>query len=1181
MAKPGHSPNIILLTVRSLILVLLIIPFLQQAIAQAPRQGSKPLSNQRKKTIIGNQTVIQLDTLSIVPQTVKVLGVPDSLYEIDIINARLTWKIRPVMDTLVVYYRVFPYRLNQVANRMVYDSIMNNFVGVPYTPNYNGVSATEGFFNFGNITYSGSFGRGISFGNSQDAVVTSNLNLQISGYLADSIEIVAAITDNNIPIQPDGTTQQLNEFDRIFLQFKKNNWALSLGDIDLRQQQSYFLNFYKRLQGISFENTSTIAPNISSNLIVSGSIAKGKFTRNVFNGEEGNQGPYRLQGANSEAYFVVLANTERVFIDGELLQRGEDQDYVINYNTAEVAFTPKRMITKDKRIQIEFEYADRNYLNSNIYLADEVKFGEKAKVRIGFFNNSDAKSSPINQTLDVPQKQFLNTIGDSVAKAFYPAAVLDTFSAGSILYKKMDTTYQGGTVTDSIYVYSTNADSARYSLSFIDVGVGNGDYILDLNGANGKVYRWVEPVNGVKQGQYEPAVLLVTPKKQQVVILGVDYNITQNTVVNTEVAMSTYDVNTFSTKDKGNDKGYAGRVQVKNTLPFKSSKAGLKLTSDGSFEYVEANFKPLERLRNVEYTRDWGLSLQVKAENEAIVMGGLQLDDKKGNSVHYQLTRYTRGNSFVGIKNTISHQHNIKGWRLNNVFTLSNMDSSTAKGYFLRPTIDISRQFPRLKNYTLGVTYAVEHNEVRNKETDTVSAQSFYFQNFQAAVKSDAAKPNHWGVVYFTRTNAYPLGKELVTSDRSHNINVFTELLKNVKHQFRFNATYRTLGVLNDKVTTQKADNSLQGRAEYRVNEWKGMLTGNLLYEVGAGQEQKRDYSYLEVPAGQGEYTWIDYNNDGVQQLNEFEVALFQDQAKYLRIFTPTNVYVKANYNTFNYTVGINPGRAINAKSAKGMQRLLGNINLQSSLQMTKKEIARGIVQFNPFKAPLSDTSLITLSSIYINTLSYNRLSPKWGFDVSNALNSGKSLLTYGYESRKINEWTLRGRWNITRLFMLELTGKTGINQLATSSAQFDNRNYDIDQYSAEPRLTFTKGANFRTMVSYKFSDKKNKSGSKETSASNAFNTEFKYNILQSTSIQARFTYNNITFTSADATPNTSSTSAYIILDGLSPGKNYLWNLDLTKRLSNNLEMTIQYEGRKAGTTRTVHVGRASVRALL
>ncbi|WP_315816079.1 hypothetical protein [Paraflavitalea speifideaquila] len=205
---------------RILILALLSLSILQPAFAQAPRT-EKSLSNLREKTILANQTVVQLDTLSIVPKTVFILGAPDSLYTIDFVNGLLTWKSRPALDTLVVYYRVFPARLNAVMNRMKYDSIMNNFIGQPFAPNYAGISPSEGFFNFGNINYNGSFGRAISFGNSQDAVVTSNLNLQLNGYLADSIEIVAAITDNNIPIQPDGTTQELNEFDRIFLQFKR------------------------------------------------------------------------------------------------------------------------------------------------------------------------------------------------------------------------------------------------------------------------------------------------------------------------------------------------------------------------------------------------------------------------------------------------------------------------------------------------------------------------------------------------------------------------------------------------------------------------------------------------------------------------------------------------------------------------------------------------------------------------------------------------------------------------------------------------------------------------------------------------------------------------------------------------------------------------------------------------
>ena len=1155
----------------SRILLLLLLAFVSVTTkAQLPAQTS-PTSNLRTRKIALRSDSLRLETVSIVPNTFRILEADTSQYRLDFVRSFLYWKKKPAGDSVTLVYRVFPYQLNAVTQRLSYDSVLNNVYLRPFEFNANeGKTTGGGLVDFGNIQANGSLGRELSFGNNQDAVVNSNFQLQINGMLKDSIELSAAFTDNNIPIQPDGTTTQLNEFDRVFLQFKKKNWQLNLGDIDIRQNQMYFLNFYKRLQGISFQTTNRLSSSVQSTTLVSGSIAKGKFNRNIFQGLEGNQGPYRLTGANNDFFFIVLANTERVYLDGELLQRGEDQDYIINYNTAEVTFMPRRMITKDSRIQIEFEYADRNFLNANLYVNQELAINDKLKIRIGAFTNSDAKNSQINQTLDTKQKQFLFGIGDSIQKAYYPTVGLDSFSTGKILYEKVY--FQNGSVTDSFYQYSVDPTKAHYSLSFSDLGAGNGNYVPDFNGANGKVYRFITPLNGVKQGQYEPVMVLVTPKKQQLISVGTEYQIDGHNTLKTEFAVSNNDVNTFSTKNSGDDAGVAARVQFSNNSIVNAARK-LQLNSSLDYEYVQQKFKPLERLRYVEFTREWGLPLILSPATENILRASTQLKSSS-QSITYQFMTYQRSDDYKGYQNILQHTADLKGWILNNQMAVTSFNSFAGKGSYLRPVLDISKQLKGLDNLRMGFRYALEKNEVHDPTTDTITNLSFSFDTYTAYLKTDERKKNRYGLTFFTRSDKYPYAKQLTRGDRSYNINTEAQLLQSSHHQLLFSATYRILKVYNPAVSQQQDDKTILGRAEYLVNEWKGLLTGNMLYELGTGQEQRRDFAYFEVPAGQGEYTWIDYNNDGIQQLNEFEVAQFQDQAKFIRIFIPTNQFVKANYTTFNYSFTINPKAVWNKAGMKGFPKFLSRFNLQTSMQKSKKSIARGDFEFNPFKYDILDTALLTLNTSLLNTISFNRFSNKWGLDISNVQNTGKALLTYGYESRKLNDWIAKIRWGLSTAFTLDLTTRKGLNGLYTPN--FSNRNYELDIYSTEPRLSFVQGTVFRLQTSYKWEEKNNKEiYGGERSVSNVLNVETKYNVLQNSSINAKFTYDNISYHSA-----TNTTVSYIILDGLLPGSNYLWSVDFTKRLFGNVEMNFQYEGRKPGDGRTIHIGRAAIRAL-
>ncbi|HMT27985.1 MAG TPA: hypothetical protein PKD91_01770, partial [Bacteroidia bacterium] len=327
----------------------------------------------------------------------------------------------------------------------------------------------------------------------------------------------------------------------------------------------------------------------------SGAISKGKFARNVINGLEANQGPYKLIGAENESFIVVLSGTEKVFVDGIEMTRGEQFDYIIDYNTAEVRFTTKRPITKDKRIVVEFQYSDKNYSRTLVYLNQEYE-DPRWKVKANIFSEQDAKNQPLLQDLDDEQKLLLADVGDSLQNALYPNIDSVAFNSTEVLYAKLDS------LGYEVYEYSTDSTIASYRLGFSFVGANRGNYVPIAASANGRVFQWVLPVNGIPQGSYEPVLLLIAPKKQQLVTLGADYKLSPASKVFFEAAYSKYDINLFSKKDKENDEGFALAGGIEKVFSLsKDSVQGWKLISALRLEHVNKQFKPLENFRSTEF----------------------------------------------------------------------------------------------------------------------------------------------------------------------------------------------------------------------------------------------------------------------------------------------------------------------------------------------------------------------------------------------------------------------------------------------------------------------------------------------------------------------------------------------------------------------------------------------------
>jgi hypothetical protein len=1098
----------------------------------------------RSQKLFLKKDTIKFDSVAINPLNFKVLNkllkpIAPSEYKIDFNNAALVINAIAYPEITLEYFR-FPNFITKTYTPYDQNLILPNSTntGKLYSLTTNKKMSEVQLFE--GLKTKGFISRGLTSGNNQNAVTNAALDLEISGKLSNKVTLKANIWDTNIPIQKNGYSQNITDFDRIFIEIFSDEWRVKAGDLSLKNQDSYFTPFTKQASGLEVE------AKINDNLKVSasGAIVRGKFSTFTIVGNEGNQGPYKIVGANNEPNIVIIGGSEKVYVNGVQIKKGGNKDFTIDYNLGEITFNTTYPITNDMRIWIDFQYSDRNYTRFITYESATYKT-EKLNVSGFFYNENDAKNQPLQQVLSDDQKQILADAGNNTDLMFAESATITAFDENKILYRKIES----GAVEN--FEYSKDPTEELYFVTFTNIGTNNGDYILDSSTVIGNIYNFV----GVNQGNYTPISRLIAPTKSQFFVLKSDYNPSKKTTLSSEVAISNNDANLFSSIGDTENTAVAAKIGWQQVLIDRK----WKLTSNISHEYAHKNFKTLQRWEPVEFNRDWNLLTNNATKN--YFQSEFNLQNKKNDFILYRYNHLNYVATFNGnkheLQSKIRHKNTtffIDGSFLTNTSTIE--DNS-----FLRAKATIEHHF---KKSWLGAFTNLETNSRKNTSSRNFINTSHRFKEFEAYFGiGDTAKVFAKIGFNYRNNDSIKLNEfKEINNRKSFYIN--SNLIQSKNTNLSVYANYRIT-----ENNFSKDEKSLNSRFIFNQKLFHNFMNINTLYETSSGNVARQEYMYLKTAPGLGYYTWIDYNSDGVQDFDEFEVAEFQDQANYLRVPKPNLRFLATTRVKFRQAINFNFKQW---KNKNGFKKTLSHFNNESLLSIENEQSRIGnSFNFNPFN--FDENKIIGLNLSLRNSLYFNRNIQKYSTSYTFGKQRNKQQYFIGTQENNTKTHQIDFTHKFATFWLFDLMGKVSENDLQTEN--FNNRNYSIEGKEIQPKITFLYTQNKRFTAFYHYKNKANSLENFEALKQQKFGIEYYYISEKQDQITA-----NINVFLNDFIGDTNTPVAYQMLEGLQAGKNYTWNLLFNRKLNSFLNLNLNYLGRKSENSKIIHTGNIQLRAI-
>lgn len=1022
------------------------------------------------------------------------------------------------------------------------------------------------------IKRSGSITRGILAGNNRDATIESGLRLQMSGALAPDINLRAALTDENTPILPEGTTQRLSELDRVFIEIDTPFSSAQLGDFELQFKSSTFAQLNRKIQGVGITTPSPTG-GLEGTLRMAAATSRGLFKTQDVEIQDGVQGPYRLRGNANEPFILVIPGSESVYLDGNLLTRGESQDYVIDYATGEVTFTTNRLMKYHHRAVVEFQYRTTEFTRTLIVTEADLSAGERdsgpsfATFGATFIREADGKSFDQEFGLTTADRELLTTLGDQEASRSGATSVTYDPEAPWVHYELRDTTVSGN--LHRVYVPITRALQGQvFRVEFTRVGPGEGDYVRQGQTTNGITYSY----RGPGQGDYLPIRILPKPTQQRMLDLRGSIAPIRYIELSGEWAHSFRDENRLSSLDAADDRShsYHGRLQVMD-LPVGVGTAMVVLER----RHTGENFATFDRVQPIEFVRSWNLPTNrnlVWQHRESIDEASIAWRFSDESSVTGTLGRLRQTGVFSGNRRVLEIAINeLRLPHLNYFFTVIESESELVQGNWVIHEAELQES---LIDGRIALSTRLKFNNRRQRVLQGLQRNSREYWQISSAVEWTG----DWGTLspgfdwreehLWTDYKLLP-GRRTATTSLQYTANsgrsFRSEGRLGWQHTEYSDLFQTTQGLANKR--------SLVLRWNGRVQPWKRLLRLNWFYEALSERTPVLQEIYIRTGPELGEYVWNDSNGNGIVEIDEFIPEVTQDEGNYARTLIPSDSLQSVTGLKARFNLQFD-NRQRWQRAPEKWKRWLSQVALRTAVEVNEKNQAPEpadiyLLRQRKFRHPQYSIRGVLN---FTQDLWLFRSNPQYGLEASWRRIRSANKLAAGAEMRSIDDFRIQIRWRLGEAWAFKSGGSS--SRKINRSDTFSSREFDIQTRSFTQEIQFVITQDLRLSVSPDYSRKDGESGVSATIV--------KFPLRGSWSRAGRANV-NATLELADVNLKDGKRSAGLALfeltDGRGRGSSLLWRLNGWLQLNSVLRATVSYSGRSPQDAPQIHTVRMQLSA--